>query len=198
MTFRIGHFLLLFFSPLLLTACDGETIKSNPVELTRSANGYYCGMIVVDHPGPKAQVHEAHRSNPRWFSSVRDALVYLRLPGEAQKVTGVYVHDMGQADSWDKPQNDGIWIRAEEAHYVIESSRRGGMGAKETVPFANAELAEKFVDEFGGRVVAYRDIGDDYVLGDKKEHKEESVPANQKDHSDHKDHVHPTNHKKEL
>ncbi len=164
---------LSFVSLFLLAACENEAVIPQAVELTREANGNYCAMIIVDHPGPKAQVHEKDRETPLWFSSVRDALAYLKLPGEAQNVLAFYVHDMGKAQSWEKPQNDGIWVKASEAVYVIESTRRGGMGTRETVPFSKRLAAERFVKKFGGRIVAYGDIPNDYILGDDGEYSDQ-------------------------
>ncbi len=168
---------LSFVCLFVLVACKDETVIPQAVELTREANGNFCAMILVDHPGPKAQVFEKDRETPLWFSSVRDALAYLKLPGEAQNVLAFYVHDMGKAQSWEKPQNDGIWIDATKAVYVIESTRRGGMGARETVPFSERSGAEKFVSEFGGRIVAHGDIPNNYILGDDGEY------SDQKNHS---------------
>ena len=150
----------------VLSGCGEPAQRPDPLGLTREASGYYCQMTIVDHPGPKAQVFEVGRKKPVWFSSVRDALFYLKLPGEAQRVSAIYVHDMGRASSWERPQDDGIWIEAAAAIYVIGSSRRGGMGAPETVPFAQKSEAETFARRFGGSVVAFDDIPTDYVLGD--------------------------------
>ncbi len=154
----------------VLSGCAEQVVLPDPVRLTREANGHYCKMIIVDHPGPKAQVFEVGRSEPLWFSSVRDALFYLKLPGEAQRVSATYVHDMGRASSWERPQDDGIWIKATAAIYVIGSSRRGGMGARETVPFGQKSGAEKFARRFGGKIVAIDDIPTDYILGDTGDH----------------------------
>jgi len=154
----------------VLIGCSEPAIAPDPVGLTREASGHYCQMIVVDHPGPKAQVFEVGRNEPVWFSSVRDALFYIKLPGEAQRVSAVYVHDMGRALSWEHPQDDGIWIEATAATYVIGSSRRGGMGARETVPFGQKSEAEAFARRFGGKVVAFDDISTDYILGDTGDH----------------------------
>ena len=68
-----------------LAGCNEQVSQPDPVKLTREAIGNYCNMIVADHPGPKIQVHEKGRSDPVWFSSVRDGLAYLSLPGEAHK-----------------------------------------------------------------------------------------------------------------
>ncbi len=148
-----------------LSGCTDEPVSPDPLELTRESNGFYCNMIVVDHPGPKAQVFETGRDRPLWFPSVRDAFAYLMLPGEAQRVLAVYVHDMGRAASWEHPQNDGIWIKAEEALYVLDSKRRGGMGARETIPFKDRTAAEFFTAQNGGRITSYSAIPQDYILG---------------------------------
>ncbi len=161
-----ARFFCLVVGVAVLSGCGDKAVPPDPVALTREASGHYCQMIVVDHPGPKAQVFEVGRSEPVWFSSVRDALFYLRLPGEAQRVSATYVHDMGKASSWERPQDDGIWIEAAAALYVIGSSRRGGMGARETVPFGEKSEAETFARRFGGSVVAFDDIPTDYILGD--------------------------------
>lgn len=155
---------------MLVSACEEEAAVPPPLGLTRDAIGHYCNMIVVDHPGPKAQVHEKGRAQPLWFSSVRDALAYRLLPGEAQSVTATYVHDMGRSENWERPPDDGIWIQAATAHFVIGSSRRGGMGAQEAVPFADADAAKRFMARFGGRIVALDEIPADYVIGDRNDH----------------------------
>ena len=54
---------------------------------------------------------------------------------------------------------------AREAWYVIESDRRGGMGAPEAVPFSAQDAAEAFRGQYGGRLVRLEDIPDSYVLG---------------------------------
>lgn len=156
-------FLLLGLS--VVGGCDDEVVPPEPIALTREASGHYCNMIIVDHPGPKAQVFENGDGKPVWFSSVRDALFYMRLPGEAQRVSAIYVHDMGRASSWEHPQDNGIWIEAAAAVYVIGSSRRGGMGAAETVPFARRGEAEAFVRRYGGKVMAFDEIPTDYLVG---------------------------------
>lgn len=173
-------FIRLFLVALVLLAtagCKEQFAVPDPAELTRDAIGHYCNMIVADHPGPKAQIHEQGRAAPLWFSSVRDGLAYLALPGEAQKVSVIYVHDMGQAESWMQPQSSGIWIDAAKAVYVIGSSKRGGMGAKESVPFNDKAKAENFVEKFGGQIVAYADIPSDYILGDDNEHAPATAPS---------------------
>jgi len=149
---------------LLLAACDEseQVNKPAPEVLTRDAIGHYCQMIVADHPGPKAQIFLTDREAPVWFSSVRDAIAYTLLPEEPKNLAAVYVTDMAKA-TWDAPEPD-TWIDAEAAHFVIESDRRGGMGALEAVPFSDAADAEHFIARHGGRIVPYGEIPSAYIL----------------------------------
>ena len=149
---------------LLLMACEPEqaTVKPPPQEITREAIGHYCNMIVVDHQGPKAQIFLKDRPDPIWFSSVRDAIAFTLLPEEPKNIAAIYVNDMAQA-SWAAPEA-GSWIEAAEAFYVIDSERRGGMGAKEAVPLGARDRAEAFAAAHGGKVVAFDEIPQDYIL----------------------------------
>jgi copper chaperone NosL len=148
-----------------LVACssDEKTAVPAPVRMTEEAVGHYCQMIVLDHAGPKAQVHLAGIADPFWFTQVRDALAFDRLPEETAEVAAIYVNDMGAAKSWEEPGADN-WILAAKAVYVVGSRKRGGMGAPEFVPFAEQAAAERFASDFGGSVIAYSQISDEMVL----------------------------------
>lgn len=136
----------------------------SPSEVLADATGYYCGMLLTDHEGPKGQVFLAGRERPLWFSSVRDTIVFLRLPEEPRDITAVYLNDMGKATDWQQPDR-GAWVEARGAWFVIESARRGGMGAPEAIPFSDRGAAEAFREAQGGRIVQLAGIPDAYVLG---------------------------------
>ncbi|MBF0393407.1 MAG: nitrous oxide reductase accessory protein NosL [Alphaproteobacteria bacterium] len=125
--------------------------------MTQAAIGHYCGMALLDHPGPKGQIHVAGRPAPYWFSSVRDTKAFTLLPEEPKTIAAIYVTDTGQDGS--------SWIEAGRAVYVIGSDQMGGMGAPEAVPFGDRAAADLFAKEHGGRVVAWNAIPADYVLG---------------------------------
>lgn len=165
---RAGAAILAFAAPaLVLAGCYGEADAElpSPYEITREASGYYCRMIVADHPGPKAQIHLKGQDAPLWFPSVRDAFTFAMLPGEAKNIRAIYVNDMGRAKNWRSPEA-GTWINVRDAYYVLGSSRMDGMGQREVIPFGTAEAAAAFAAEFGGRVAGYADVPADYVLGD--------------------------------
>lgn len=154
--FRVGSALIFL---LLVSACeDGIGDIPLPQALPEGAVGTYCGMILTEHAGPKAQIFEKGRSEPLWFTAIRDAVTYTRLPGEGQSVVGFYVHDMARASSWEKPQSEGIWITADAAFFVVGSNRLGGMGMPETVPFGTVEAAETFAEKYGGHVFRLTEI----------------------------------------
>ncbi|MCG8505264.1 MAG: nitrous oxide reductase accessory protein NosL [Sphingomonadales bacterium] len=167
----IGLVLLL---TVLTAGCDARQAEAPPPpqEPTREALGYFCGMIVVDHQGPKGQVHLKGREEPIWFTSVRDAIAFTMLPEESKAIAAIYVTDVGRAD-WDAPE-PGTWTDARTAYYVIGSGRIGGMGAPEAVPFAARAAAEALAAAEGGSVVAFGDIPADAILGDDGEPQEES------------------------
>lgn len=151
----------------MLVACDRSTRNAaapSPTEVLAEATGHYCGMLLVDHEGPKGQVHLESRAEPVWFTSVRDTIAFLRLPEEPRDIAAVYVNDMARARNWAQPEA-GAWVDARAAWYVIDSPVRGGMGAPEAVPFSDRSAAEAFSARRGGRVVRLDGIPDAYVLG---------------------------------
>jgi Cu-processing system permease protein len=164
LSMRIAALASALLAFLLLAGCgeEKEAARPDPQEITREAIGYYCNMIVADHEGPKAQLYLKGESEPIWFSSVRDAVAFTLLPDEPKTIAAVYVNDMAKA-SWNSPEA-GTWIEIGNAHFVIGSARRGGMGALEAVPFGDPEQAAAFAEAHGGQVVALSDIPEDYIL----------------------------------
>lgn len=152
---------------LFAAGCDSEESAPlpPPVALTTEATGHYCGMALVEHPGPKGQILVRGSDRPVWFSSARDTIAFTMLAEEAKTLRAIYVSDMGRAESWDQPGASN-WVDARRAHFVIGSNRRGGMGNEEAVPFSERQAADRFAAEHGGRVVAFSQIPRDWVLGD--------------------------------
>lgn len=141
----------------LVAACKEELAeRPGPVPLTAEAVGYYCQMNLLEHEGPKGQIHLDGMPAPIFFSQVRDTLTYLNMPEQNYAVRATYVQDMAHADSWASP---GAWIVAEEALYVVGSDRKGGMGAPEFVPFSDAASAQTFATQHGGSVRRFDQIG---------------------------------------
>ena len=163
---RLSFTLLGLAGLSILQACSSNESTAPPplpVTLESEALGYYCMMGILEHEGPKAQIHVEYSDEPIWFSQVRDAIAFLRSPEETAGVQAVYVNDMGSAESWDKPGVDN-WIDATVAQFVINSDRRGGMGVPEAIPFGSVGSADAFIRDNGGRRVSLSEIPSDYVL----------------------------------
>lgn len=159
-------FISFLVAAMFLGACSEDTPveRPEPQALTRDVIGYFCGMIVADHEGPKGQVILQNRSEALWFSSVRDTLAYTRLPEEVDPVAAIYVSDISRAESWEHPGAEA-WIEIHDAVYVIGSTRKGGMGAPEIAPFSDRSDAELFVERFGGEILTLSEVPDDALLG---------------------------------
>lgn len=151
---------------LAVAACNEQQTAAipSPASMTEEAVGHLCQMYVLDHPGPKAQAFLDGHEAPIWFSQVRDALGYMKAPEKTAEIVVVYVSDMGAAPSWEDPGADN-WIRADTAVFVVGTSREGGMGAPEVVPFAEQSAAEDFARRHGGTTMRLADIPVDAVLG---------------------------------
>ncbi len=154
----------LLLIPLAFAGCQKETARLPlPQKMTAESIGHYCGMNLLEHPGPKGQIFAASLIEPVWFSSVRDTIAFTMLPDEPKDVQAIYVSDMGKAPSWDKPGAEN-WVEARKALFVIGSRVKGGMGGDEAVPFSDRGAAEKFMSENGGRIVTLDQVPRDYVL----------------------------------
>jgi len=161
----LSVFVVVFFVAGL-AGCSEEDTDTNvtPSELTGDATGYYCNMTVLDHDGPKGQIKLKGQSAAIWFSSVRDTIAFTRLAEEPKNIAAIFVTDMTDPKAW---TNNGPrkWIDAKTAFYVSGSSKTGGMGAPEQVPFKTRAAAEKFIEKYGGHVVMLGEIPDSAVLG---------------------------------
>lgn len=156
---------ILLTALLALVACNEDETASRPapVAMTEEALGHYCQMTLVEHPGPKAQIHLAGMPAPLFFSQVRDAIAYQRMPEQSHAITAIYVNDMAAAPSWEAPGIDN-WLLAENALFVVGSDAKGGMAAPELVPFSSRTAAEAFKAERGGAILSLAEIPDAEVL----------------------------------
>jgi copper chaperone NosL len=145
---------------LALTACQDEAAQNtDPLPLTPETVGHFCQMNLLEHEGPKGQVHlEGLPGAPLFFSQVSDMVTYLRLPEQSHSILAIYVSDMGaEGASWAEP-GAANWIDATTAHYVVGASVTGGMGAPELVPFADFAEAQSFAAEEGGTIMGLDEI----------------------------------------
>ena len=151
---------------LALSACQEDVVQNtDPLPLTPETLGFFCQMNLLEHEGPKGQVHlEGLPGAPLFFSQVSDLVVYLRLPEQSHPILATYVSDMGAPGAtWASP-GAANWTDARTAHYVVGAAVEGGMGAPEVVPFSSLAAAQAFAQEHGGDVMALDTIPDSAVI----------------------------------
>jgi len=153
-----AHRLIILCLFIFIAGCGESTVAvaPQPREPDSHAIGHYCRMTLTEHVGPKSQILLKGWQDPLWFTSVHDAFVYIAqdLVNE-HEMAGFWVNDMGQG-TWEKPA-PGSWIEAKGAFYVVESQKSAAMGGSEAVPFKERAQAQAFTEEFGGRIVDYRE-----------------------------------------
>jgi copper chaperone NosL len=160
--FRLAPSFILIIVFFLTTACtQQEQSKPLPFELTREHSCAVCGMIIVDFPGTKGQIHYRNGRSDKFCSTLDMFMFYLQ-PDRPKNIIDIYVQDMGKAD-WDHPE--GYWIDAEEALYVYGGDIMGPMGDA-LVPFADLKEAEAYLNDHGGRIVRFHDIKMDMLRPD--------------------------------
>jgi copper chaperone NosL len=119
-----------------------------------------CGMWILKHPGPKAQL-APEGADPRKFCSVKCSVCTVLREGAS--ADALYVHD-AEVNDWDKPGDH--YILAKDAWFVVGSSRKATMG-KSVAPFKTKEAALRFQKEFGGEAVQFAELTPE-TLGCKK------------------------------
>ncbi|MEB8387057.1 nitrous oxide reductase accessory protein NosL [Rhodobacteraceae bacterium KMM 6894] len=168
--------ILIALAVLMLSACKEEkSALPQAVEMSAEAVGFYCQMDLLEHDGPKGQIHLAGLPEPIFFSQARDTIAYLHMPEQNHAVQVAYVQDMANAKSWAEP---GAWIAVDEAIYVAGSDQMGGMGAPEFVPFSTEAAAAGFITRHGGTLLHFDQITPQDVLAGENP---EPLAANQSD-----------------
>ncbi|WP_417269163.1 nitrous oxide reductase accessory protein NosL [Celeribacter sp.] len=154
--------LVILCAVVALAGCREERAAlPDPVAITAEAAGFYCQMALLEHDGPKGQIHLDGMPAPLFFSQVKDAVAYLHMPEQSHAVVATYVQEMSTG-TWAEP---GPWVEVSEAVYVVGSEMMGGMGAPEFVPFATRAAAEAFAARHGGEIRAFDAITAQDVLG---------------------------------
>jgi len=160
---------------LILSACKEDTAElPEPVEMSAEAVGFYCQMDLLEHDGPKGQIHLTGLPEPLFFSQAKDTIAYLHMPEQSHAVQVAYVQDMADAKSWSEP---GAWILARDALYVTGSDQMGGMGAPELVPFSNQAAAASFIARHGGTLMRFDEITPEDVLAGAKPDPADTNPS---------------------
>ena len=136
---------------------EQQQVIHQAVAIESSDECHLCGMLITNFSGPKAElfrkgVTEADGNSVKKFCSTRDMFSFYLDPENKRNVTTILVHDMSKAP-WDAP-NDGYFIDARKAWYVVGSDKTGAMG-KTLASFSAKTDADAFATEFGGTVIDF-------------------------------------------
>ncbi|MDT6960208.1 nitrous oxide reductase accessory protein NosL [Cupriavidus sp. SZY C1] len=144
----------------LLAACSRPAPAApTPADFDPATACDLDGMLLADHPGPKAQIFFAGQAAPVWYCDTVELFSTLLRPEQVRPVTAVFTQDMELAD-WNTPR--GHWFDARTGFYVTGSRRHGAMGP--TIPgFRNESAAQAFAHKHGGKVLPYAGITADMV-----------------------------------
>lgn len=162
MKIRITMMVILAMTMAGLGACNKTgTATVQPMSLTQGVSCSLDGMLLLDYPGPKAQIHYDH-GEPEFFCDTVEMFSIILRPEQQKRITAVYTHDMGKA-SWEAPREE--WIDATQAFYVSGSSKMGSMGPT-LASFARQEDAQAFARANGGKVLRFGEVTLDMVTLD--------------------------------
>ncbi len=152
---RIKPAIQLLVLLLFMAACSksDKPVDIKPIKLDRSISCAVCGMIPVDFPGAKGQIHYSSGKVDS-FCSTLDMFTFYLQPDRPKNISAVFVNDMGKAD-WFHPE--GHWINGKETHYVLGGDVMGPMG-EALVPFSELSVARGYVEDHGGKIARFDDV----------------------------------------
>ncbi len=145
--------LIAVFAAAALAACSPSPGPATPQELAPGTACALDGMLLLDYPGPKAQIHYADGTVEFFCDTVEMFALVLR-PEQKRKLRAVYTQDMSKED-WRQPRSS--WIDARGAFYVADSKLRGSMGPT-FAAFARREDAEGFMKQHGGKLLRFEEV----------------------------------------
>lgn len=153
--------LLLIIGTSLLIGCSKKEQSTTAIEIDRTTSCALDGMILMDYPGPKAQIHY-DSGEPDFFCDTMEMFsIYLR-PEQKKHIKALFTQDMGKTP-WEHPADN--WIDAKSAYYVYGSKKLGSMGPT-LAAFARVEDADTFAKQYGGKVLRFEQVTLDMVALD--------------------------------
>lgn len=151
---------------IALAGCSSENdtaSRPDPLPITADAVGHYCSMDLIEHDGPKGQIFIRGNDEPLWFSTIRQTLAYTVMPDSPRGLDAIYVTDMAVVKNMRQPEPES-WMEARDAYFVTGSKLPGGMGGEDPLPFSDREKAEEFIAQYGGKILMFDEIPEDYIL----------------------------------
>ena len=145
------------FCLIVISACSDNSAQQavihKAVAMESSDECHLCGMLITNFDGPKGEVFRKEQGDKVFkFCSTRDMFSYYLDPENTRNVSKM----PWGSDSID----DKYFIDAKTAWYVTGSEKTGAMG-KTLASFSLQTDAQAFADEFGGKVLSFKDVNQD-------------------------------------
>lgn len=152
-----------FCISLLLSSCSQSTVsEATAIDFTNDTACALDGMLLSEHPGPKAQIHYQGQEQPEFYC---DTVEFVSIVTETERKTpmiGLFVQDMAVAN-WEAPR--GHWIPAKSALFIHGASKHGSMGPT-IASFSERAAAEKFVAQYGGKIYSFAELKSELAVLD--------------------------------
>ncbi|PKG81560.1 nitrous oxide reductase accessory protein NosL [Colwellia sp. 75C3] len=157
--------LAVVLSLIFISACSDNSAQQavihKAVAMESSDECHLCGMLITNFDGPKGEVFRKEQGDKVFkFCSTRDMFSYYLDPENTRNVSQILVHDMSKMPWGSDSIDDKYFIDAKVAWYVVGSEKTGAMG-KTLASFSLATDAKAFADEFGGKVLNFKDVNQD-------------------------------------
>ncbi|MEY8214436.1 MAG: nitrous oxide reductase accessory protein NosL [Colwellia sp.] len=153
------------FCLIIMSACSDNSAQQavihKAVAMESSDECHLCGMLITNFDGPKGEVFRKEQGDKVFkFCSTRDMFSYYLDPENTRNVSQILVHDMSKMPWGSDSIDDKYFIDAKDAWYVTGSEKTGAMG-KTLASFSLQTDAQDFADEFGGKVLSFKDVNPD-------------------------------------
>ena len=135
---------------LSLSACSNTSIQYKPVRLSKAEQCSLCGMIIMNYPGPHAQIAWKNGKHTFYCDLFEVMPMVLNTP-DRQRMGEIFVQDFSHK-KWGSYSNS--WIPAQKAYYIINSHQRDAMGIS-YVPFKTQADAKTFQSKHGGTLLNF-------------------------------------------
>ena len=152
-------------SLMFIAACSDNSAQQGvihkAVAMESSDECHLCGMLITNFDGPKGEIFRKEQGDKVFkFCSTRDMFSYYLDPENTRNVSQMLVHDMSKMPWGSDSIDDKYFIDAKTAWYVAGSEKTGAMG-KTLASFSLQTDAQAFADEFGGKVLSFKDVNQD-------------------------------------
>ena len=157
---------LLLAASLALSACDNNTAPQRPAaiaDIPEDAIDPLSHMDALETTGHKGQIHFHDGSDPIWFGSIANMIIYQRLPEIATRPMTAYA---SIANERGEPVEPWQWVALEDAWFVLlPPDPQNPLSLATWTAYADEASARAVLDNIEhSRLYRYADIGDEDLL----------------------------------